>query len=355
MKIGVVDVFCGIGGLSYGFSTEGFDVIAGIDSDGSCRFAYENNVKAKFIEANVADLRGRQVARLFDQRNLSYRVLIGCAPCTPFSIYTGRYRKARRHRDKQWQLLNDFSRLVEETKPDVISMENVPRLIRHPIFRTFTRKLQTAGYTVTFKKVRAHHYGVPQHRSRLVLLASLWGPLTLLPPTHLGRFKTVRDAIGRLPKIGAGQSSKSDRLHKCRKLSPKNLIRLKATGEGGGWQDWASDLQLACHKRTKGASFRSVYGRMRWNAPSPVITTQCLGIGNGRFGHPAQDRAISLREAALLQSFPKSFRFLPPREVINTTELARHIGNAVPPRLSKIIARSIKRHLREVSSGQVAA
>jgi DNA (cytosine-5)-methyltransferase 1 len=351
MKIGVVDVFCGIGGLSHGFSTEGFDVIAGIDSDASCRFAYETNIKAKFIEADVTGLNGRQLSKLFNQRNLSYRVLIGCAPCTPFSIYTGRYRKIRRRRDKQWQLLNEFSRLVEGTKPDVISMENVPRLIRHPIFRRFTQKLESAGYTVTFEKVRAHHYGVPQRRSRLVLLASLWGPVSLLPPTHLSRFKTVRDAIGHLPKIEAGESSRSDRLHKCRKLSPKNLARLQATNEGGSWQDWDGELQLACHKKKKGASFRSVYGRMRWNAPSPVITTQCLGIGNGRFGHPVQDRAISVREAALLQSFPKRFCFLPPRELVNTTELARHIGNAVPPRLGRIIARSIKRHLIGVSGG----
>jgi len=354
MKIGVVDVFCGIGGLSHGFSAEGFDVIAGIDSDGSCRYAYETNLKARFIESDVAEIKGRQIIKLFNRRKLSYRVLVGCAPCTPFSMYTGRYRKIRR-RDKQWQLLNDFSRLVETTKPDVISMENVPRLTRHPIFVRFVRKIEKAGYSVTYKKVRAHHYGIPQRRARLVLLASLWGPVNLLPPTHSGQSKTVRDAIGHLPKIKAGQSCISDRLHKCRKLSPQNLTRLKATGEGGSWKDWDDGLQLACHKRRKGASFRSVYGRMRWDAPSPVITTQCLGIGNGRFGHPKQNRAISIREAALLQSFPKSFRFLPAREEINTAQLARHIGNAVPPRLSRIIARSIKRHLTDVSVAYVAA
>jgi len=348
MKIGVVDVFCGIGGLSHGFSVEGFDVIAGIDSDGSCRYAYETNVKARFIESDVTDINEQQIKKLFKQRKLSYRVLVGCAPCTPFSMYTGRYRKIRR-RDSQWQLLNDFSRLVEATKPDVISMENVPRLIRHPIFVKFVRKIEKAGYTVTYKKVRAHHYGVPQRRARLVLFASLWGAVKLLPPTHLRRFKTVRDTIGRLPKIKAGQKCSSDRLHTCRKLSPQNLTRLQATTEGGSWKDWNDELQLACHKKRAGASFRSVYGRMRWDAPSPVITTQCLGIGNGRFGHPKQDRAISIREAALLQSFPKTFRFLAPREAINTTQLARHIGNAVPPKLSRVIARSIKRHLTDVS------
>lgn len=354
MKIGVVDVFCGIGGLSYGFNAEGFEVIAGIDSDGSCRYAYETNVKASFIEADIAKIKKQQIEKLFSQNKLAYRVLIGCAPCTPFSMYTGRYRKMRR-RDNQWQLLNEFSRLVRATKPDVISMENVPRLIRHPIFAKFVREIERAGYTVKYKKVRAHHYGVPQRRARLVLLASLWGSLELLPPTHSRRFKTVRDAIGHLPKIKAGQSWVSDRLHKSRKLSPKNFTRLQATGEGGSWRDWDDDLQLSCHKKSKGASFRSVYGRMRWDAPSPVITTQCLGIGNGRFGHPKQDRAISIREAALLQSFPRSFRFVHPRDDINTAQLARHIGNAVPPTLSRIIARSIKRHLADVSIGHGAA
>ncbi len=354
MRIGVIDVFCGIGGLSYGFSAEGFDVIAGIDSDGSCRYAYETNVNASFIESDVAKIKKQQITELFNRRNIGYRVLIGCAPCTPFSIYTGRYRKSRR-RDNQWQLLNDFSRLVRATNPDVISMENVPRLIRHPIFTKFVRDLERAGYSVTYKKVRAHHYGVPQRRARLVLIASLWGPVDLLPPTHLGRFKTVRDAIGHLPKIKAGESCASDRLHKSRSLSPQNLTRLQATREGGSWKDWDKELQLVCHKKSEGASFRSVYGRMQWDAPSPVITTQCLGIGNGRFGHPKQDRAISIREAALLQSFPRTFRFLPPREEVNTAQLARHIGNAVPPKLSRIIARSIKRHLADVSIGYVAA
>lgn len=353
MRIGVVDIFCGIGGLSYGFSREGFDVIAGIDSDGSCRYAYETNIKAKFIEADVGEIRKQHITSLFNKRKFSYRVLVGCAPCTPFSIYTGRYRKRRRD-DERWQLLNDFSRLVRMARPDVVSMENVPRLTCHPIFGKFISEIEVAGYTVTYKKVRAHHYGIPQRRSRLVLFASLWGKVELIPPTHLGRLINVRDAIGNLPKIQAGEGCISDRLHVSRRLHPPTLVRIQATAEGGSWKDWDDTLQLACHRKKKGESFRSVYGRMRWDAPSPVITTQCLGIGNGRFGHPEQDRAISIREAALLQSFPKSFRFLPAREPIRSVELSRQIGNAVPLKLSKIIARSIKRHLIDVQLSATA-
>ncbi len=174
MKIGVVDIFCGIGGLSHGFRTEGFDVIAGIDSDASCRYAYETNIDANFIEADVGKVKKKEIVALFKKRKFSYRVLVGCAPCTPFSIYVGRYKKKRR-RDDRWHLLNEFSRLVQETRPDVISMENVPRLTRHQIFAKFVREIEQIGYTVTYKTVRAEHYGVPQRRSRLVLFASLWG------------------------------------------------------------------------------------------------------------------------------------------------------------------------------------
>jgi DNA (cytosine-5)-methyltransferase 1 len=349
MNVGVIDVFCGIGGLSHGFKSEGFDVIAGIDSDRSCRFAYETNIKASFIEADVAKIRKKEIVELFNKRKFSHRVLVGCAPCTPFSIYVGRYQKKHR-RDDRWFLLNEFSRLVLLTKPDVISMENVPRLTRHKNFSKFIRELEQAGYSVTYRTVCADSYGVPQRRFRLILFASLWGKIELVPPTHPDKPKTVRDAIGGLPKIRAGERCPSDRLHVTRNLSERNLARLKSTSEGGSWKDWDEELQLKCHKKKKGKSFRSVYGRMRWDAPSPVITTQCLGIGNGRFGHPKQHRAISIREAALLQSFPRNFRFLAPRDTINGRQLARQIGNAVPVKLGKMIARSIKHHLAEVSS-----
>jgi DNA (cytosine-5)-methyltransferase 1 len=347
-SVGVVDVFCGIGGLSHAFKSEGFNVVAGIDSDGSCRYAYETNIDAQFIEADVTRVTKKKIVELFNERKFSYRVLVGCAPCTPFSIYVGRYKK-KRQTDKRWFLLNEFSRLVMATKPDVISMENVPRLTRHKVFTKFVHELQRSGYTVSHQIVRADHYGVPQRRARLVLFASLWGKVELVPPTHLNNPKTVRDAIGGLPKIKAGEKCSSDRLHVTRNLTEINLTRIRSTTQGGSWKDWDEELQLKCHKKKKGKSFRSVYGRMSWDAPSPVITTQCLGIGNGRFGHPNQDRAISIREAAILQSFPRNFRFLPPRAQINGLQLARQIGNAVPLRLGKIIARSIRNHLSEVS------
>jgi DNA (cytosine-5)-methyltransferase 1 len=349
MQIGVVDLFCGIGGLSLGFKNEGFDIIAGVDSDASCKYAYETNISADFLGMDITKLTGAKVKRLFETKDSSYRVLIGCAPCTPFSLYSTRYRKAKRS-DSRWGLLTEFARLVRQTKPDVISMENVPQLTGHKVFRDFLASLERTGYHVSYQRVRAEQYGVPQCRTRLVLIASRFGRVELPPPTHVGRPVTVRDAIGELPKIDAGKPCQTDRLHVTRGLTPKNMERLRATTEGGSWKDWDPALQLACHRKKGGKTFRSVYGRMSWDAPSPVITTQCLGIGNGRFGHPKQNRAISIREAALLQTFPKTFRFVAPKEPVVGLWLARHIGNAVPVKLSRVIARTIKKHLADVSA-----
>jgi len=347
--IQVVDLFCGIGGLSAGFRNEGFDVIAGIDLDPSCKYAYEHNIRARFIDKNIGELTANDLTDLYSPT--AWRVLVGCAPCQPFSMYTGRYRQneTEEDTDKRWDLLRAFARLIETTLPDVVSMENVPRVVVHPAFTAFIQRIEQAGYTVTWHKVRAQNYGVPQRRTRLVLFASRYGEVDLIEPTHLDTPVTVRDAIGSLPPIGAGDIDSSDRLHRSRGLGETNMRRLQATKEGGSWKDWDESLQLACHQKDGGKSFRAVYGRMSWDEPSPVITTQCLGIGNGRFGHPEQDRAISIREAAILQSFPPDFEFVAPGEQVKGVHLARQIGNAVPVRLGEAVARSIKNHLARLS------
>jgi DNA (cytosine-5)-methyltransferase 1 len=345
MKISAIDVFCGIGGLSYGFKQEGIEILAGFDSDPSCKFAFEANIESDFHDVDVSELKGRALKKLFGVKKNHYRVLIGCAPCQPFSTYTKRYRKKASSSDDRWQLLEEFSRLVRETRPHVVSMENVPRLETHPVFVEFVRDLESLGYHVNYGTLRAERFGVPQRRTRLVLLASLFGVVQLPKETHKEKPRTVRDAIGSLPRIRAGEASERDRIHVGRNLTPRNMARIRATREGGSWKEWSSELQLRCHKKAGGKSFRSVYGRMRWDEPSPVITTQCLGIGNGRFGHPSQDRGISIREAALLQSFPMKFRFVERGEMVNGLRLARQIGNAVPVRLGRAIARAIKKHL----------
>lgn len=350
MHAEVVDLFCGIGGLSAGFRNEGFGVLAGFDSDSTCRYAYEHNIGATFKATDVSTLDPAQIESMYSPD--AKRILVGCAPCQPFSLYTGRYRRAPRPEksDLRWQLLEEFARIIEAVRPDVVSMENVPRVVLHPVFSRFTARLEAAGYTVTFHKVRAEDYGVPQRRARLVLFASRHGEVELAPPTHRGRPRTVRDAIGFLPPIAAGSGDARDRVHASRGLGERNMRRMRATSEGGGWRDWDPALVLDCHKKDGGRTFRSVYGRMKWDEPSPVITTQCLGIGNGRFGHPDQDRAISIREAALLQSFPATFEFVSPNEKMSGARLARQIGNAVPVLLAEAVARSIKQHLEGVAT-----
>jgi DNA (cytosine-5)-methyltransferase 1 len=340
----VIDLFCGIGGLTNGFIQEGFEVAAGYDIDETCRYAYENNNNSQFINKDVALIEAQEINTLFNEAKV--KILVGCAPCQPFSSYNFKNEKT----DK-WFLLNQFARLIDETNPDIVSMENVSQLLnfkKAAIFTNFVNSLVAKGYHVSYKVVSCQYYGLPQNRKRLVLLASKKAVIELVPPTHSkDNFVTVKDTIYDLPPLAHGQQSKADNLHKCAKLNDLNLKRIRQSIPGGSWKDWDKELQLKCHTKESGQGYVSVYGRMNWDSPAPTITTQCYGLGNGRFGHPEQDRAISLREAALLQSFPKNYSFTAPNALVHTRVLGTHIGNAVPPLLGKIIAQSIKTHISQ--------
>jgi DNA (cytosine-5)-methyltransferase 1 len=146
----------------------------------------------------------------------------------------------------------------------------------------------------------------------------------------------VRKTIAYLEPLAAGEKSKTDKLHLCSKLSNLNLKRIRAAKPGGTWRDWPPELIAKCHTKKTGKSYPSVYGRMEWDKPSPTITTQCFGFGNGRFRHPEQDRAITLREAALLQTFPANYQFIDPNENLVAIPIGRLIGNAVPINLEKL-------------------
>ena len=276
------------------------------------------------------------------------KILVGCAPCKPFSSYTF---KDKEKNNSKWTLLYEFSRLIDETNPDIVSMENVPQLVnfkKAPVFVDFLKFLKKKGYFVSYQVVNCLDYGIPQTRRRLVLLASKLGEIEIIPKTHnQGTYVTVKDCIGKMPAINDGETHVGDKLHFSRKLSPLNKKRIKATPYGGGWADWPQNLVLECHKKKSGESYMSVYGRMKWETPSPTITTHCLGFGNGRFGHPVQDRAISLREAAMLQTFPKSYKFFQNGKKYSTSCVARQLGNAVPVLLGQVIAKSIKMHLKK--------
>ena len=227
-------------------------------------------------------------------------------------------------------------------------MENVTNLSNKQIFTDFVIRLRELGYFVSFQNVFCPDYGLAQKRKRLVLLASMFGKIKLIPATHKKEnYKTVKDAIGHLPKIKAGEVSKSDPLHRATSLSGINLKRIKASKPNGTWKDWSEDLLLECHKKSSGQSYKSVYGRISWDHPSPTITTQFYNYGTGRFGHPSQDRALTIREASILQSFPENYKFYDKETDIFIRRMGTHIGNAVPVRLGEVIGKSIVQHIKE--------
>jgi DNA (cytosine-5)-methyltransferase 1 len=344
-KIKVIDLFCGIGGLTNGLIKEGLDVVAGIDNDSSCKFGYEYNNKTKFIDSDILKVTKEDINKLFGKGKGVIKVLAGCAPCQPYSkLNLNEITK------KQLEPLGKFAQLIAETQPDIVSMENVANLAvegKYPSFTLFLKTLEKNKYKYKYKIVNVSNYGVPQKRRRLVLLASKFGEIELIEETHKNKKVTVRDVIRDLEPIGAGEISKNDLLHRTRKLSPINIKRIKATPHNGGSAlDWSKDLILKCHKKKSGKTYMgSVYGRMRWDEPSPTMTTQCIGLGNGRYGHPTQDRAISLREAARFQTFPDNYVFMEPSKDIILNQVAKFIGNAVPVKLGSVIGQSIKKHL----------
>lgn len=344
--IRAVDLFCGAGGLTYGLNQAGIKVVEGVDVDSACRHAYEFNNHARFVHRSVLSYSAREIKEAFGDAPV--KLLAGCAPCQPFSTYTQGPRG--NHRDK-WALLDRFGELARDSKPDIVSMENVTPLAETERFRAFVEELKDAGFQVNHWIIDCRHYGAPQQRRRLVLLASRYGEIDILPPTHPSPedWKVVREAISDLPPLRAGDIDPADPLHRTSRLSKVNMQRMLASKPGGTWRDWPDELRAACHTRSTGKTYPAVYGRMEWDKPAPTMTGQCFGFGNGRFGHPEQNRAISLREAAIIQTFPASYSFVEPGTPVHMKSVGRMIGNAVPPLLGYVIGKSILAHIREKS------
>lgn len=335
--IEAVDLFCGIGGLSFGLERAKIEVKTGIDIDPRCRHAFDHNISGSFIQRDVTTLKGAEVKSFFSEQAIT--VLAGCAPCQPYSTY----RRASKGLPTkgEWDLVAKFGELIREVRPELVTMENVPPLADQPVFASLLSSL--SGYYVDWDIVEMKSLGLPQTRKRLVLVASRLAPIELKLQDK--QQVTVRDTIAGLPPLEAGGFSESDPMHRASRLSPLNLRRIKASKPGGTWRDWPPELRAACHNRKSGQTFPSVYGRMEWDSPSPTITTQCFGYGNGRFGHPEQNRAISLREAAMLQGFPEDYEFLPMGGNPNFASFGRLIGNAVPVPLGEAIGEVFMKHL----------
>lgn len=353
LKIAAVDLFCGAGGLTHGLLQSGISVRLGIDLDDDCKHPYEaNNSGAKFLLKDVSAVNPSSIKEAW--KGAEFRVLAGCAPCQPFSTYT--QGQDWRQKD-QWHLLRAFASLVCKCLPDIVTMENVPSLAKHLVFSEFKAVLEDHGYSIAWDVLDCREFGIPQSRKRLVLIGSRLGNPELPKPTHLRpkKWRTVRQAIGRLPRISAGKTHASDNLHVSSRLTPVNLQRIKASKPGGTWRDWPTNLVAACHARDSGSTYPGVYGRMTWDDPSPTITGQCYGFGNGRFGHPTQARALSLREAAILQSFPSNYSFVPDDQTVEIGNVGQLIGNAVPPRLAKVVGAAIIKHVQQAKRSKAGA
>lgn len=346
-----VDFFCSGGGMSSGIQNSGIKVLAGIDYDNTCKETYESNIKgAKFIHADVFEYQVEELEKELNlQRNDDELVMIGCSPCQFWSIInTDRLKSS-----KSKSLLVEFRRFVEYFNPGYVVVENVPGVLRRKDesgLEDFIDWLKDQGYKVHCKIHNVNEYGVPQSRKRLTLIANRITDTELEPIKFEGKKLTVYDVIGEhngFPKIKAGHKDETNFMHTVAGLKQINIDRLKVTAKDGGSRDvYANNEDLApkCHLMDT-INFKDTYGRMWWHRQSPTITTKFFSISNGRFAHPEEDRAISIREGATLQSFPKDY-------VFRTTSVAntcRMIGNAVPPKYAASIGKAIiNNHLNAI-------
>lgn len=349
MNIKVYDFFSGCGGASRGFLDAGMDIVFALDNDPDSQRTFRTNFPSvKFEPTDIRKASIDHVRSLVDAERPNPVLFCGCAPCQPFTKQNTTHPV--RKKDTRVPLLTHFSKFIKICLPDIVFIENVPGLQkfsrRTQPFGGFTQDLESLGYEISHEPVSLMKYGVPQSRRRLILLASRHGPIELPPKTNgpgtgNPRYETVRNWIKDLPPIAAGEEHPDVPNHRAAALSKRNLERIRATPEGGGHKDWPERLRLDCHKRFVGYS--DVYGRMSWNRPASGLTTRCISYSNGRFGHPEQDRAISIREAACLQTFPRQFLFEG-----GLVSMSRQIGNAVPVQLARIVGQHVIRHLKDV-------
>lgn len=339
-----VDFFCSGGGMSFGMQESGIKILAGIDFDKNCKDTYEANIKdAKFIHADVFELKEEDLQyELSLNQNDDDLVLIGCSPCQFWSIINTDKTKS----SKSKNLLIEFSRFVKHFRPGYVVVENVPGVLRRKDesgLNEFIEWLKNNGYNNPhFKVHNVNDFGVPQSRKRFTLIATRLSENEIKPIELEGEKVVVKDVLGQengFPKISDGHKDNSDFLHTVPSISELTKRRLKKVEKDGGNRlGFANDpeLQLKCFEDRDNA-FKDTFGRLWWNRPSPTITTKFFSVSNGRFVHPDEDRALSIREGAVLQSFPKTYKF----KGSSIANLARMIGNAVPPKYATALGKAI--------------
>ena len=334
--------------MTHGFLQAGIQVLGGVDIASECKQSYEaNNHPARFIDADVEKLTseelGGQLNLTKDDPNL---IFVGCSPCQ----YWTKIQTVKQKSEKSAFLLREFERFVEDFLPGFVVLENVPGLKTNSesYLHKFLDFLDSKEYEYDHHIVDASKFGVPQKRKRYLLIASRNHDEVSLPEPN-NMLVTVRDVLGAhngFPSISDGHPDGTDFMHSTGKLSPANQQRIRLTPpDGGNRFSWSNtDLQIDAY-RGKDNCFRDVYGRMYWDRVAPTITTKFHSLSNGRFGHPEEHRAISLREGACLQTFPKNYVF----HAASRGVIARQIGNAVPP----VLAKKIGIHIRRIANGDL--
>lgn len=344
-QLKAIDFFCGGGGMTYGLRKSGVKVLAGIDYDKDCEETYKiNNPGAVFIQSDINNLKCCDLEKKINiKKNDDNMIFVGCSPCQYYSIIRSDKTKSAISKD----LLLQFKRFIEYFKPGYILVENVPGIIsnKDSVLPEFLKFLNDIGYkNIDYCIINMKHYGIPQTRRRFSLIAT-----RIDKPIHLPKkdkeIITVRDVIGEkngFNKVNAGYIDKTDFFHTVANLSELNIKRIKKTPKNGGTRlSWKNDpkLQLKCYIN-KDDCFRDVYGRLWWDKPSSTITTNFYKTSNGRFSHPSENRAISIREGATLQTFPKTYIF----KTTSMIKAAKIIGNAVPPEYARRLGLIIKEH-----------
>ena len=335
-KYNSIDLFAGCGGLSQGMHDAGFRTKIAVELVEDAARAYKlNHHETMVLQKDIRAIEISEIKELLGNEPL--HLLAGCPPCQGFSSVR-RLNKRESVSDERNDLVNEYFRMVKELQPMTIMMENVPGLKDYDLFKDILKKLEKLGYNPKVQIVNVKHYGVPQSRRRLVMVGSLLGEIDVAEGTN--EKVTVRDTISHL----ATPSKTKDEMQKIiAKHSPQVLERIKATPKNGGsWKDLPKKYILECHKK-ENIGFNDIYGRLRWDDHSTTITGGCLNPSKGRFLHPEQDRAITPREASLLQSFPEDYIF--PTD-ISKQALALLIGNALPPKFSYHQSKNIANHLK---------
>lgn len=335
-QISAIDIYCGSGAVTEGLKTEGITVIAAVDNDPiACETYRLNHPEVRLFPSDIRELNPAEIRSEIKFKG-RIDLLIVCAPCQPFSSQN----RKRSADDDRADLVLESLKFIREFKPEIVFFENVPGIAISGPLQNLRHNLAELGYTLSEpKNLNAADCQVPQRRERCIMIAArnpeniraFYGSIAPRPAV------TVRQTIGALPPLQSGERDPHDPLHFARKHQQIVLNRLQHIPKDGGSRlSLPPELELECHKGRKN-DFPDVYGRMKWDDVAPTLTTGCTDVTKGRFAHPRDNRAITLREAALLQSFPPNYRFHG-----NSGQIARQIGNAVPVNMIRTLVPSLK-------------